>query len=290
MSWPGRIALTGIVLVFFFALGLEPLLGPLLYTLTPLQRQYLPAYIASSWHKNDPAAVTEVHWVLKLQPRKPEPKPEPKSRHERGSKEKTDALPRLDEAFASERDVVLKPMTDRIWAGNALPFSLSQEAAREGWTGLEWSYRQQMKSAELDAMLRDSFFDGRPWIGFFVQPAIALFSFLVLLVFGRTAVEAWHERHFWGPPLRRREYLWRWMYEPPVRVMQAPERAAPLTLAAPTSSSPHRLQAPVAQQEMAPKPAVPKPSVAVQSTPNPPPAAPEKREQAYLWDETAGLD
>jgi hypothetical protein len=58
----------------------------------------------------------------------------------------------------------------------------------------------------------------------------------------------------------------------------------------PLSSSPNRLQAPVAEQEPAPKPAVPKPSVAVQSTPNPPPAAPEKREQAYLWEETAGLD
>lgn len=293
MSWPGRIALAGLVLVFFFALGLDPLLEPLLYTLTPLQRQYLPAYIASSWHRNDPAEQTEIHWVLKIQPRPPEPK----SKHERGAKEKSYALPRVEETFAGDRDVVLKQLPERIWAGGALPFSLSQEAMREGWTGLEWSYRQQVKSAELYTVLHDSFFDGRPWIGFFVQPAIAMLSLVALILFGRAAVEAWEERRLWGRPLHRREYLWRWMFEPPAKVIQAPqrwlkgpERDAPLTLAAPVSSSPSRLQVTVVKSETAQKPVAPKPSAAVPSTPQPPPAAPEKAPQPYLWDDSAGLE
>ena len=293
MSWTGRIALAGVVLVFFFALGLDPLLEPLLYTLTPLQRQYLPAYIASSWHRNDPAEQTEIHWVLKIQPRPPEPK----GKHERGAKEKSDALPRVEETFAGERDVVLRPLPERIWAGGALPFLLSDEAMREGWTGLEWSYRQQVKSAELYTVLHDSFFDGRPWIGFFLQPAIALLSLCLLILIGQVGVQAWQDRRMWGRPIYRHELLWRWMFEPPAKVIQAPrqwlkapERDAPLTLAAPVSASPNGLQVTVVKSETAQKPTSPKQTPAAPSIPQPPPAVPEKREQAYLWDETAGID
>jgi len=60
-----------------------------------------------------------------------------------------------------------------VWAGNALPFSLSEDAAREGWTGLEWSYPQQVESAKLASMLRDEYFDGKAWESFFAKPALS---------------------------------------------------------------------------------------------------------------------
>lgn len=142
-------AVAGLLLVFFFGLGLGPLLGPLLYTLTPLQRQYLPAYIASSWHRNDPAAGTEVRWVLKLRP------PEPKGKKERSPR----SGPAPDLGIAA-----------RLWSGDALPFRLSEEAAREGWTGLAWGYPRQVKSSDLAALLRDEYFDGRAWERFFSSP------------------------------------------------------------------------------------------------------------------------
>ncbi len=138
MSRKGKIAVGCLITVLFFGLRFGPFLSPLLYTLTPLQRYYLPAYIASSWHENEPEAHTKIRWVLKLAPRKSDSK----SKRERSSK----AESKLELAFATERDVFAKSATAVVWAGDALPFSLSANAAREGWTGLEWSYPQQVES------------------------------------------------------------------------------------------------------------------------------------------------
>ena len=59
MKVPALLIALVICLGVLNAVNLTPLLGPLLYTMTPLQRYYATNYLASSWHKNDPAATTE---------------------------------------------------------------------------------------------------------------------------------------------------------------------------------------------------------------------------------------
>lgn len=270
MNRTGKFAVAGLLGVLFFALGLGPLFGSLLYTLTPLQRHYLPAYIASSWHGNDPAAETEVRWVLKLRP----PKPEPKSKKERGPK----PVPMPDLGIAGERDVVAVPVTARLWSGDALPFRLSEDAAREGWTGLAWGYPRQVRSPELANVLREEYFEGRAWERFFVQPAGAAVSLLFLVLIGGAGIRGWRDRRLWGSAVYRRELLWRWMFEPPTPTVHAPRqllaeagRSAPLTLSAP---------APAAEFVAAPK----QPRIVESASPVPP------TKSAYLWDETAGID
>ena len=56
------------VAMFLMAAGFGVFLRPLLYTLTPLQRYYLGAYLASSWHEKDPSATSEVRWIWKVKP------------------------------------------------------------------------------------------------------------------------------------------------------------------------------------------------------------------------------
>ena len=289
MSRKGKIAVGCLIAVLFFGLGFGPLLSPLLYTLTPLQRYYLPTYIASSWHENEPEARTQVRWVLKLAPRKSDSK----GKRERGSK----AESKLELAVAIERDVLAKSATAMVWAGEALPFSLSADAAREGWTGLEWSYPQQVESAKLASMLRDEYFDGKAWESFLAKPALSLISLFLLFIIARAGVQGWRERRLWGRPLHRRELLWRWMFEPPARQIASPERwleserPAPLTLAAPLESSPAPWPA-AASQMAIPSASEPSPRQlkVVQSVPVAPPVVPEKAKPAYTWNESAEID
>ena len=289
MSRKGKIAVGCLIAVLFFGLGFGPLLSPLLYTLTPLQRYYLPTYIASSWHQNEPEAHTEIRWILKLAPRKSDAK----GKRERGSK----AESKLELAFATERDVFAKSATARVWAGAALPFSLSADAAREGWTGLEWSYPQQVESAKLASMLRDDYFDGKTWESFFVRPALSIVSLFLLFLIARAGVQGWRERRLWGRPLHKRELLWRWMFEPPARQFVTPERwlelerPAPLTLAAPLESPPAPLPTAASQVTIpsASEPSPRQPKV-VQSVLVAPPVVPEKAKPAYTWNDSAGID
>jgi hypothetical protein len=285
MSRTGKLAVGCLIAVLFFGLGFGPLLSPLLYTLTPLQRYYLPTYIASSWHQNEPEAHTEIRWILKLAPRKSDSK----GKRERGSK----AESKLELAFATERDVFAKGATAMVWAGDALPFSLSADAAREGWTGLEWSYPQQVESAKLASMLRDDYFDGKAWESFFAKPALSLVSLFLLFLIARAGVQGWRERRLWGRPLHRRELLWRWMFEPPTRQIATPERwlelerPAPLTLAAPLESLPTPLSAAASQVAIpsASEPS-PRPPKVVQSVP----VVPEKAKPAYTWNPSQEIE
>ncbi len=286
MSWKGRFAVAGVLVVLFFALGLGPLFGPLLYTLTPLQRQYLLPYVVSSWHRNDPSDRTGIRWVLKL---KPEP-PDPKENKKRGAK---GTAPKLATAFAEERDLIAKPLPDRVWAGDALPFRLSEEAMREGWTGLTWGYPHEVSSTELADLLREEYFGGRSWERYFVQPAVAVISLVFLILMGRVGVQAWQDRRLWGRPLHRPEYLWRWMLASPKSKVYAPEprlelqSPAPLTLAAPAPSQPPAaVRQAMAVAAAAPEP-VAKPSKAV---PNARAVAPVAPPPAFVWDESAGIE
>ena len=107
MKVPAIVIALVICLGVLNAVNLTPLLGPLLYTMTPLQRYYATDYLASSWHKNDPAATTETRLLWKMKKGKSE--------------------------FATEQDVVAKPVGQVIGTYSPEPFLLSDKATAEGW-------------------------------------------------------------------------------------------------------------------------------------------------------------
>ena len=271
--------------------GLGPLLSPLLYTMTPLQRQYLGAYIASSFKVDDPEATTKIQWVLKLKPRKTEGKPEPKARHKGRTETATETGPEL--GFARERDVVAKPVASTLWAGRALPFTLSAEAEREGWTGLDWSVAQQAESGKLRDVLCADYFNGERWWSFFMPPVMALLSLFVLVMLTRAWLKGRRERHLWGPPRSRYEPLWRWMFEPPQPTWETREQQRRIEPSRPT---PRQLEAsalpqPATRNAEAPAPAMPqREAVVVERNPRPAQAAARPQKAAYTWDESQGIE
>ena len=70
MRKPLLIAGVLLSVVLLNVLNLTPFLSPLLYTMTPLQRYYAADYLASSWHRNNPAATTETRTIWKARPDK----------------------------------------------------------------------------------------------------------------------------------------------------------------------------------------------------------------------------
>lgn len=176
MKKPLLVLVPLIVGCFVFNAGFGVYLRPLLYTLTPLQRYYLGAYLASSWKTKDPAAQTDVEWIWKVKPK--------------GKRE-----------FAQEQDLVALPATELLWQGDPLPFSLSGQAAAEGWLGVSKSMPSHVNSAQLQSILEEAFFDGEPAWRFFVQPALALSTGLLLLLLIRYWLEARRERNYWAQPV-----------------------------------------------------------------------------------------
>ncbi len=296
MSRKGILFVAVLVLMGLANAGLGPLLSPLLYTLTPLQRHYLPAYIASSLKGSDPEARTEVEWVLKLRPKpaQPEPKPEGKPGRKSKKRSKPTAVETEHELrIAEERDVVAKPVGATVWAGRSVPFVLSAEAEREGWTGLDWSVPQQVESGKLRSMLRQGCFDGERWWTFFVQPALAAAALLMLGLLARVWFQGRGERHLWGPPRSRYDPLWRWMLQPPTPAWESPGQARRIE---PSRPAPRQLEAPplpkpVRRRAEAPAPAVPqRETVVLEENPRPVPAAANRPKKAYTWDESQGIE
>ncbi len=270
MRWWGGVYVAMIALMFGFGAGLGPLLSPLLYTLTPLQRYYLGTYMASAWDANEPGATTEVRWVEKVRPAQPpEGKLEPKAKSGRKRGAKTgagrapDPAPTLGFYLAQERDLIPKPVTATVWSGDALPFLLSGEAAKEGWTGLEHGSRQQVESAKLYTELRDDCFDGRRWESFFLQPLLAAATLVLLGLVARAWLLGRRERHLWGRPLTRRELLWTWMFEPPEKQRTLAGRPTPRQIEA---------------------------AVAPIAPPRPNDAAPAEAKAPFVWDESMGIE
>ena len=275
--------------------GLGPLLSPLLYTLTPLQRHYLPAYIASSLKGNDPEATTKIQWVLKLRPKpveletKPQPKPGKKGKSRGGPAAGTGH----ELGFAGERDVVAKPVGSTVWAGDAVPFVLSAAAEREGWTGLDWSVPQQVESGPLRDRLCADYFAGERWWSFFMPPLFASWALLTLVLLTRAWLQSRRERHLWGPPRSRYDFLWRWTLQPPRPTWETyehprriePAKAAPRQLEAPRPPKP----APPRAEASAPQ--VPqRETVVVEGSPRPAQAAAATPKAAYTWDESQGIE
>lgn len=180
---------------FFLAAGFGVFLRPLLYTLTPLQRYYLGAYLASSWHATDPSATTRIQWIWKFKPatesdaKKPGKKSAPKFQYE----------------LAHEGDVLPIPARKLLWKGDVLPFWMTRKAELDGWAGVEQELSTEVNSARLASLLRDGFFEGEPAWRFFVQPIILLVLGSVLFWMVRRWRDGDRERDRWNPPVP----LWR---------------------------------------------------------------------------------
>ena len=175
--------------MFLLAAGFGVFLRPLLYTLTPLQRYYLGAYLSSSWHETDPSATSEVRWIWKFKP----------------AAESEKSKQNLQYTLATEDDLFPIPARELLWKGDIVPFWMDRKAELDGWTGIERGLPTEVNSAKLAALLREEFFYGEPVWRYFVQPALLLVAALLLWLLIRSWRSARRERYLWGRPVP----LWR---------------------------------------------------------------------------------
>jgi hypothetical protein len=174
---------------FLLAAGFGVFLRPLLYTLTPLQRYYLGAYLASSWHETAPAATSEIQWIWKFKPAA-------------GSKKNK---PNLQYALAAEDDLLPIPVRELFWKGDILPFWMNRKAEADGWTGIDRGLLTEVNSAKLAVLLRQEFYDGESVWHFFAPPAMMLVAAMLLWFLIRSWRSARRERYLWTKPVP----LWR---------------------------------------------------------------------------------
>lgn len=277
--------LVGLVICFgvFNAANLTPLLGSLLYTMTPLQRYYATDYLASTWHRNDPAATTETRLLWKIKKGKSE--------------------------FATEQDVIAKPVGQLLGTYSPEPFLLSDRARAEGWTTVLRGRRQEINSAKLETFLEQEIYDGNKLWQFFLQPVLGLATLtLVVLLIRAWRRERW-ERGWWKQNKPQLSF-WAWSVEVSDRMAKRllPRTKIPEILSA-TSTRQLELQAPAPQRIIAalvappePKPApkavTAQPSAATPQAKNPAiiqavPVAPATKaapKPAFVWDESQGID
>jgi hypothetical protein len=169
-------------------LNLTPLLSRLLYTMTPLQRYYAADYLASSWHRDDPAATTETRPIWKVG--KDETTGKSKAGNGKAEKEKLE--------LATEQDLVALPPRELIGTFSPEPFRLSDEAFAQGWIALRRDNPHEVKSAVLADVLQQQIFNGYPLWRFFRQPALGLVVLFVLwLVVRAWRKERW-KRNMWN--------------------------------------------------------------------------------------------
>ncbi|MGA8939614.1 MAG: hypothetical protein WB439_10650 [Acidobacteriaceae bacterium] len=261
---------------FFLAAGFGVFLRPLLYTLTPLQRHYLGAYLASSWHASDPKATTGIQWIWKFKPateadeKKPGKKSGPKFQYE----------------LALEGDVLPIPARELLWKGDVLPFWMTRKAELDGWAGVEQGLSTEVNSAKLAALLRDGFFEGEPAWRFFVQPIILLGLGCVLLWMLQRWRDVGRERNRWNPPVP----LWRKagqkLIDSRARLRRTlASREKPLALP-PAATSVRVLEA-RPEPSLVPEPRPVKPSAAAISSV---PKVSKPKAQEAIWDEAKGLE
>ncbi len=272
--------------ICLFNAGFAVFLRPLLYTLTPLQRYYLPAYLASSWEAKDPAAQTEVQWIWKEKAKETRPGDKAGSRTKKSDKET------IPMEFAREGDLVARPASDLLWGGDPLPFTLSPQAVAEGWLAVRKGMRVHMNSAQVQSILAEQIFDGEPAWRFFVQPALMLAAAFGLWLLYSAQQAIYMEGNWW-----KAVPLWLRVGKKvlaagsgAVKSLQAP--VAQLALPTP-SPGPVILEqtAPQLKGKPAPKPAPVAPSVApVQAVKPAAPAVAPAKPKATFWDESKGLD
>ena len=253
--------------VFLLAAGFGVFLRPLLYTLTPLQRYYLGAYLASSWHETDPAATSEIQWIWKFKPAA-------------GSKK---SKPNLQYTLATEDDLLPIPARELLWKGDILPFWMNRKAEVDGWTGIDRGLPMEVNSAKLAALLRQEFFYGKPVWHYFVQPAVMLGAALLLWFLILSWRSARRERYRWGKPVP----LWRELgqkvlslgagFRKSVRTQRALPASAPKPLI-----EVRPLAKPVTTQHAT--------VAAAAQTEPPPPQTPAVKSNGFVWDESKGIE
>jgi hypothetical protein len=298
--------IAGVVLcvMLFNVLNLTPLLSPLLYTMTPLQRYYASAYLASSWHRNDPTATTETRPIWKTRPDK-----SAKSKIGKGKAGKD--KPEKDEPeLATEQDLLPLPAGKLIGALSPEPFRLSDEALAEGWTALRRDNPHEVKSALLADILQQQIFDGYPLRRFFLQPALGLAALILFwFVIRAWRTERW-KRNMWNTVGKENLSFLAWSVEvsdrmtkrllPQPRTPQLAGAISPLPLALPAPASATNVSTSTVQAatERAPKssevrsPIVTAPAkkpITIEAVPIPS-VTTAKPKPAFVWDESQGID
>jgi hypothetical protein len=253
--------------MFLLAAGFGVFLRPLLYTLTPLQRYYLGAYLTSSWHETDPSATSEIQWIWKYKPAA-------------GSKK---SKPFLQYALATEADLLPIPARELLWKGDVLPFWMNRKAEIDGWTGIERGLPTEVNSAKLTALLREEFFYGEPVWHYFVQPAVMLGAALLLWLLILSWRSARRERYLWGKPVP----LWRELGQIALS-SGAGFRKSVLAQRALRASAPK----PLIEVRPLGKPATTQKatSAATAQTALPPPQTPAAKSKGFVWDESKGIE
>jgi hypothetical protein len=278
-------------------LNLTPLLSRLLYTMTPLQRYYAADYLASSWHRDDPAATTETRPIWKVG----KDVTTGKSKAGKGKAEKE----KLE--LATEQDLVALPPRELIGTFSPEPFRLSDEAFAQGWISLRRDNPHEVKSAVLADVLQQQIFNGYPLWRFFRQPALGLVMLFVLwLVVRAWRKERW-KRNMWSTIGKENLSFLAWSAEVSDRMTKRwlSEPKAPKLLSAPAVRQ-LELKAPAQVIEVAPaetkptsKPAAVQPPGSESPTRNPvvlqatipiASAAPAKPKPMFVWDESQGID
>jgi hypothetical protein len=251
---------------FLLAAGFGVFLRPLLYTLTPLQRYYLGAYLASSWHETAPAATSEIQWIWKFKPAA-------------GSKKNK---PNLQYALAAEDDLLPIPVRELFWKGDILPFWMNRKAEADGWTGIDRGLLTEVNSAKLAVLLRQEFYDGESVWHFFAPPAMMLVAAMLLWFLIRSWRSARRERYLWTKPVP----LWNKVLSSGTE-LKTRIQARQVRLALPTSATKPLIEVrPVA-----------KPVTTQQDTPTataqiaiPPTQTSTMKSNGFEWDESKGIE
>ncbi len=154
-------------MLVLFAVTLGPFLiavlagGWLALTLSPLQKFYLPSYMASSLGALQPGNLTPLRWVEKTAPgRKAEP---------------------------------MTPEDAAPGGTGKLPLALSAQAMAEGWKGVALGPKERLRSSELAPYLRASVYEDESAGWLLGLPILNSFCGLMLLCCGFRFT-----RHGWG--------------------------------------------------------------------------------------------
>ena len=164
----------GRLFLLLFAVTLGPVLlavlaaGWLTLTLKPLEKFYLPAYLASSLGALQPHNLTSLRWVEKTAPgRKPEP---------------------------------MMPEDAAPGGTGELPVALSAQARAEGWKGVALGPKESLRSSELAPYLRASVYEKESAAWLLGLPLLNSLGGLILLYFGFRLA-----RHGWGNRTHRNQ-------------------------------------------------------------------------------------
>jgi Type IV secretion-system coupling protein DNA-binding domain len=172
------------LIVFLIAVGPVLFSVPLTiwysFTMPPLERYYYDAYFNSTALKNSPSATTDVQWIFKTAPGRPE-------------------------GLAAPVDVVSGSSADQKRL--AVAMNLSSAARSAGWKNLEQGSKERVNAAELQRYLQASFYDGEGFWRLLLQPALWGVAFILALLAlriwfqGQSKQEERHGRRTKGPEL-----------------------------------------------------------------------------------------